>query len=437
MTGGHLLLIDASGIAHRSYWVDPGFRDSDGQPIGAILGFMKITWHLLGAAAADQPTHGAAVFDTPGKNFRHRLSPIYKANRPNRNEELGKQLMVMRHAAEALGLHSIEAPDVEADDTIATLAVRARAAGMRVTIVSSDKDMTQLVVDGEIEIYDPLQRRRLKTAEVIAKMGVPPAQIRHVQALAGDSVDNIIGVDGIGLERAAALIRRFGTVEKVLANAGECRWPGPRRQLEKPEVAARVRLNLKLTTLKRTVKLDAEPGDLVRAPIMKSHLEAMLKALDASHHMEAIFALDPQAARLVPHEPKPWAWWEKAVKGLADREALPIHPQAGFFQRVLVKGGPPMGASIWREEELDAEGKPTGMDVVRCQVAGKARDPFAEWVRLSMTPIKRSKFKYQEAAAAYDRAFRPGSPRANPTKPIKLSEQPVSRNPRPIKRKMT
>ena len=435
MAGEHLILIDASGIAHRSWHVDPGYRDTDGTPIGAILEFMRITWRLLGVARADQPTHGAAVFDTPGPNFRHALYAAYKGNRPDRDKELSKQLLVMRSAAEVLGLHSVEYPAVEADDTIATLAVRARKAGMRVTIVSSDKDMTQLVVDGEIEIYDPVKKRRLGEAEVITKMGVPPKMVQHVQALSGDETDNIIGVPGVGGERAAALVRRFGGIEAVLAHAGECRWPGVRRELLKGTWQERVRLNLKLTTLKRAVKLDVDPMALTMQPVMKSHLQAILKALDASHHMEAIFQLDPQASRLVPHEPKPWAWWEAAVKGLTLRTQLPIHPQAGFYQTKLVRGGPMVGAAIWREEEKDADGTPTGMDIVRCEIAGKARDPFAEWVRLSMYPIPRSEFKYREAAAAYDRLYRPESPRANPTKPIVLAAQPASRNPRPIRRK--
>ncbi len=333
-------------------------------------------------------------------------------------------------------MHPVEAEGYEADDVIATLAVRAKKAGMRVTIISSDKDMGQLVEDGHIEIVDPLAKRRMRAADIEAKMGVPPKLVAHVQALAGDAVDNIIGVDGVGIERAAALIRRFGSVEAVLANASECRWPGVRRQLMKPAVADRVRLNLKLTTLRKNVKLAEDPMAMPLAPIMKAHLVAMLKALGASHHMEAIFALDPQASRLVPHEPNPWAWWQAAVK-MGPVGLLPQTPQAGFYQRALVKGGPLMPAAIWREPELDADGKPTGQDVVRCEVNGKPRDPFAEWVRLSMKPILRSEFKFQEAAAAYDKAFRPESPRANPHKKIVLSEQPVSRNPRPIKRKST
>lgn len=430
--------MDASGFAYRAYWaLNPVYRDTDGEPIGAVLGFMGMSWRMIGAAEADKPTHAAAVFDFPGQTFRHKLDPLYKANRPAaRRSELSKQLTIMRSAAEVLGMQPIEAEGFEADDVIATLAVMARKAGMRVTIVSSDKDFGQLVVDDAIEIVDPLQKRRMRTAEITAKMGVPPKMVHHVQALSGDVADNIPGVPGVGAERAAALVRRFGGVDAVLARASEVRWPGVRRELLKEKWQERVRLNLKLTTLKRAIKLDIDPMTLTMQPVMKSHLVAILKALDASHHMEAIFQLDPKASRPVPHELKPWAWWEKALKG-GPQGLLPEAPQSGFYQRTLVRGGPMVHASIWREEEFDADGKPTGLDIVRCQIGGQPRDPFAEWVRLSMNPIPRAEFDYQEAAAAYDRVYKPASPRANPKKPIVLSEQPVSRNPRPIRRKKT
>lgn len=440
MTQPHILLMDASGFAYRAHHaMNPVYRDTDGEPIGAVLGFMSMSWRMLGAAAEDHPTHAAAVFDFPGPTFRHKLSPLYKANRPaSRHSELSAQLQIMRSAAEVLGMHPIEAEGFEADDVIATLAVRARKAGMRVTIISSDKDFGQLVEDGHIEIVDPLAKKRMRAADIEKKMGVPPKLVAHVQALAGDAVDNIIGVDGVGIERAAAMIRRFGNLEGVLANAKDCSWPSVRRLLVRPAVAEQVRLNLKLTTLKKTVKLDADPMAMPLVPVMKANLVTILKALGASHHMEAIFRLDPQASRLVAHEAKPWEWWEKALKGGANRALLPTDPQAGFYRTTLVRGGPPVGAAIWRETELDSDSKPTGMDVVRCEINGKPRDPFAEWVRLSMYPIPRSDFKFREAAAAYDRVYNPTSPAANPEKKIVLSEQPVSRNPRPVtKRKST
>jgi 5'-3' exonuclease len=430
MTQRHLLLMDASGFAHRAYHaLAPVYREQEGEPIGAVLGFLEIGWRMLGAAAADQPTHAAAVFDFPGPTFRHKLSPTYKANRPPaRRAELAKQLPIMHSAAEVLGMTALQKEGFEADDIIATLAVRARKAGMRVTIVSSDKDFGQLVVDGAIEIVDPLQKRRMGEADIVKKMGVIPKLVPAVQAIWGDAVDNIIGVPGAGMERASALVRRFGSLEAVLANAKDCRWPAVRHHLVKPEVQERVRLNLKLATLRRNVALDVAPEALVMAPVMKAHLQAILKALGASHHMEALFRLDPKMVRIVPHVAQPWAWWEEELKIPGQR--LTEDPQAGFFETTLVKGGPRVQARIWREAELDADGEPTGMDVLRCEIAGKPRDPFAEWVRLSMKPIKRSEYRYQEAMVAYDRTYRPDSPRANPARPIDLLKQPAPRNPK-------
>jgi len=427
----HLLLLDASGFAYRAFHAtNPVYRAKDGEPIGAVLGFMGMSWRLLGAAEADKPTHGAAVFDAPGKNFRHTLAPDYKANRPvARNVELSGQLQYMRHAAETLGLHPVEATGFEADDVIATLATQAKAAGMRTTIVSSDKDFGQLVEDGWIEIFDPLQKRRMLAADIEAKMGVPPAMVPHVQALWGDTVDNIIGVDGVGRDKAARLVRRWGGVEAVLASAKEVRWIPVRDQLLKKPVAERVRLNLKLTTLRRNVKLAAAPTDLVLEPIMRSHLTEIMRALGAPHYMEAIFALDPQMARVVEHVADSEGWWREELAHPG--QALPEMPQSGYFQRKLVRGGPFVPARIWREPHIDAEtGQPSGMDVLRCEVGGKVRDPFAEWTRLSMTPIKKSDFEFGKADAAHAKKWRPDSPAANPGKPIDLLSQPKPTNPR-------
>jgi 5'-3' exonuclease len=429
----HLLLIDASAIAYRAFHAaNPVYRSSDGQPVGAVLKFMEISWRLLGAAEADKPTHGAAVFDCPGKTFRHRLDPQYKANRdPARKVELGDQFPFMRHAAETLGLHPVERKGFEADDVIATLAVRAKRLGMRVTIVSSDKDFGQLVEDGKIEIVDPLARRRMREADIRRKMGVPPHRVADLQALWGDAVDNIPGVPGVGKEKGAQLIRAFGDLEGVLARADECGWPQVRAQLKRH--ADRARLNMKLTTLRRDVILSVDPGDLGLAPVMKAHLVEILKALEASHYMEAIFALDPQMTRLVPHAKDPEEWWreELAAKG----QPVPETPQAGCYERKLVHGAPFVPARIWRIEEVDDDGRLTGMDILRCDLGGKPKDPFAEWTRLAMRPISREDYDHAVADVAHLRKWQPDHPKANPTQKPDLSAQPVSRNPNPVRKR--
>lgn len=435
MTGGHLLLVDASGFAYRAFHsANPLYRE-DGQPIGAVLAFMGMVWRMLGAAEADKPTHGAAVFDFPGKNFRHELFPAYKANRaPARSLELKDQFPFMRHAAETLGLHVVEAKGFEADDVLATLAVRATKAGMRTTIVSSDKDMGQLVIDGKVEIMDPLQKRRMLEADIVQKMGVPPPLVPHLQALWGDAVDGIPGVDGIGRQRAAALVRRFGDVESVLAHVEDIRWPQIKRLLKDRKVAAQIRLNLQLTTLRQNVRLRVTPAELTLEPIMRTHLVEILRVLEASHHMEAIFALDPQMTRVVPHVGDSECWWREEM--VARGQAVPELPQAGYYQRKMVKGGPFVPARIWREVETDGiPPRPTGMDILRCEVGEKARDPFAEWVRLSMSPIARTEFDFLKAKSAHAKKWDPTAPAANPSKPIDITQHPVSRNPRPLRKK--
>ena len=267
----HLLLVDASGVAYRAWaTANPVNRPSDGQPIGAVLQFMKIIWRMMGAAEADKPTHGAAIFDAPGGYFRHDIFPAYKAGRAEaRDVELEDQLQVMRMAADALGLRAIEKLGFEADDLISTLAAQARLRGWRTTIVSSDKDFSQCVVDGHIEIVDPLQKRRILEADVLARWEVPPPLVTTVQALAGDSADKIPGVDGLGPRRAAALVRRFGHLDNIIAHADEIRWPGVRSYLKRKHKHGTdvsrtglewLRVWMELVTLRQDVELFDDLG---------------------------------------------------------------------------------------------------------------------------------------------------------------------------------
>lgn len=441
---GHLLIIDASGFAHRAFHsgASPVHRFKDGQPLGAALGFMGLVWRLLGTVQSDRPTHGAAIFDAPGKTFRHRLAPDYKANRPiARSMELADQIPIMHHAAETLGLKPIEAAGYEADDILATLATRARAAGMRVSLVTSDKDLGQCVEDGWIEIWDPMAQikdangnvvgkgRRLFAADVEAKFGVPPALVPHVQALWGDSVDNIIGVDGVGKDKAARLVRRYGSVEGILKAVKEIRWAHVRLELLKKPVQERVRLNLKLATLRRNVKLPVELDELLLEPIMRSHLTEILRVLGAPHYMEAIFALDPQMARTVPPEANPEGWWREELAHPG--QTVPEAPQSGFYWRRLVGGGPLVGARIWREPHMDTEtGEASGMDILRCDVGGRPHDPFAAWPGLANRPIMQSEYDFMAAKASHAKKWLPDSAAANPGKAINLRAEPLSLNPR-------
>ena len=210
----HLLLVDATGIAHRAFHAYPkgSYRDEDGLPNWALVGFVQIMQHILKASNEDLPSHGAAVFDPEGPTFRHTLFPTYK-DRPGRAAELKAQLPFMHHAADALGLKSVCVEGFEADDVIATLAERAARAGWRATIVSSDKDFCQLVRNGSVEIVEPVTKQRIREAGVRTKFGVDPALVPDVQALWGDAVDTIPGVDGVGGKRAGD--RRASCRERV------------------------------------------------------------------------------------------------------------------------------------------------------------------------------------------------------------------------------
>lgn len=431
----HLLLVDCSAFAYRAFYSQPAMRRQiDGEPTGAVLGFMSLIWRMLGAAQADPPTYGAAVFDYPGPTFRHKLFPAYKSNRdPSRSVELEKQLPMMRPVAEVLGLTPVEYKGFEADDVIATLAARAKAVGIRTTIVSSDKDFGQLVEDGVIEIVDPMQKlrdpakssRRL-VADVIKKFGVPPAQVPDVQALAGDSVDGIPGVPGVGLDKAARLIRQFGSLAEVLKRYRECPWPGVRHQLAKKGTDAK--LYLKLTTLRRNVPVDVEFADMPLRPIMRSHLIEVVKALNPNARVEELFGLDLQDVRVVERVDDQWEWWREELA--APGQQLPALPQSGYYKTRLVHGGPWVPARIWREPQTDAEGRDMGFDLLRCEINGKPKDPMQHFTRLSMYPIRQSEFQFQVADYAHARDYRPEDPKANPAQPIDLTKQPAPRNPR-------
>lgn len=428
MTQNHILIVDASGFAYRAFHTSSaGYRESDGEPIGAVLNFISMVWNLRGAAEADPPTHGVAVFDYPGKNFRHKISPQYKANRPaSRRTELSKQLIVMRSVADVLGLAPIEKKGFEADDLVCTIATRARKAGMRCTIVSSDKDFAQCVEDGWIEIVDPLQKRRILSADVEKKMGVLPAQVADVQALAGDAVDNIIGIPGLGIERAAGLIRRFETLEGVLENRNKARWPSVRIALQKH--AGRARMNLKLTTLRRDVPIAVDFDDILIKPVQRAHIEELGKALGAPNRVAAIFSTERKTHRTVDAVEDPFEWHREEL--LAPGQRLPDAPQVGYYQRRLQKGGVFVPARIWREPETDFMGKETGKEVLRCEVGGQMRDANSEWGRLAMHPISEETYRYEKADADHAKKYRPGDPKATPHVRPDIMKMPARHNPR-------
>jgi DNA polymerase-1 len=218
----HLYLVDGSGYIFRAYHALPPLtRKSDGLPVGAVSGFCNMLLKLLNdMGAAQTPTHLAVIFDASGKTFRNDIYDQYKAHRPPAPEDLRPQFPLVREAVRAFDIPAIELEGFEADDLIATYAVEAAKTGARVTIVSSDKDLMQLV-GGTIDMVDTMKDKFIGPDEVLEKFGVAPDKVIDVQSLAGDSADNVPGVPGIGIKTAAQLIDEYGDLDTLLARASE------------------------------------------------------------------------------------------------------------------------------------------------------------------------------------------------------------------------
>jgi DNA polymerase I len=279
--GDHLFLVDGSGYIFRAYHALPPInRKSDGLQLNAVFGFCNMLWKLLrDMKAEDKPTHLAVVFDLSEKTFRTDMYPDYKAHRPDPPDDLKPQFGLIRQAVHAFDLPCLEQKGFEADDLIATYVRQACEAGATSTIVSSDKDLMQLVNDSVI-MYDTMKDKKIGHAEVIEKFGVPPDKVIEVQALIGDSTDNVPGVPGIGVKTAAQLIGEYGDLETLLKRASEIKQDKRRQTLI--DNADKARLSKKLVTLDANVKLDVPIGDLaVHEPDYKL-LIAFLKAMEFS-----------------------------------------------------------------------------------------------------------------------------------------------------------
>ena len=243
-----LWMIDASAYIFRAYHALPPLtRKSDGLPVGAVQGYCNMLWKLLkDMKGADGPTHLVAIFDHSDKTFRNTLYDQYKAHRPPAPEDLVPQFPLVREATAAFGVHCVELPGYEADDLIATYACKARDAGGEAVIVSSDKDLMQLI-GGGVVMWDPMKDRRLAEPEVFEKFGVGPEKMIDLQALIGDSVDNVPGAPGIGPKTAAQLLDEYGDLDALLARAGEIKQPKRRETLI--NFADQIRLSRELVRL--------------------------------------------------------------------------------------------------------------------------------------------------------------------------------------------
>jgi DNA polymerase-1 len=257
----HLYLVDGSGYIFRAYHALPPLtRKSDALPVGAVSGFCNMLVKLLNDMGAQEtPTHLAVILDASGKSFRNEIYPEYKAHRPPAPEDLVPQFPLVREALKAFDIPAIELAGFEADDLIAAYATKAADDGARVTIVSSDKDLMQLVSDN-IDMVDTMKDKFIDAAGVVEKFGVGPESVIDVQALAGDSVDNVPGVPGIGIKTAAQLIEEYGDLDTLLARAGEIKQNKRRENLI--EFAEQARISRELVTLKRDTPMPVGFGDM-------------------------------------------------------------------------------------------------------------------------------------------------------------------------------
>ena len=277
--GDHVVLIDGSAYIFRAYHALPPLtRTSDKLPIGAVAGFCNMLWKLVRAQGFEpKPTHLAVVFDKSEQTFRKDIYPLYKAQRPDLPEDLRPQFPLIREATRAFDLACVEQDKYEADDLMATYAELAKAKGALVTIISSDKDLMQLV-DARVRMYDPMKDRAIGAEEVVEKFGVGPEKVVDVQSLAGDSVDNVPGVPGIGIKTAAQLLAEYGDLDTLLARAGEIKQTKRRENLI--EFADQARLSRELVTLKRDVPLDVPLDDIAVVEPEGRRLIAFLKAME-------------------------------------------------------------------------------------------------------------------------------------------------------------
>jgi len=334
--GDHVFLVDGSSYIFRAYHALPPLnRKSDGLQVNAVLGFCNMLWKLLRDMPPDnRPTHLAIIFDKSEITFRNKLYPDYKAHRPPAPDELIPQFALIREAVRAFDLPCLEQVGFEADDLIATYVREACERGATATIVSSDKDLMQLVTDC-VTMYDTMKDRRIGIAEVIEKFGVPPEKVVEVQALAGDSTDNVPGVPGIGVKTAAQLIVEYGDLETLLKRAGEIKQPKRREALI--ENAEKARISRQLVLLDDKVKLDVQLDELAVHEPDARKLIAFLKAMEFS-------TLTRRVAEYSQIDP-------------AD-----IEPDAGMKSGASVFASPPLGASgdLFAPSPLAGEGRGGG-----------------------------------------------------------------------------
>ncbi|QWG18063.1 DNA polymerase I [Bradyrhizobium sediminis] len=381
--GDHVFLVDGSSYIFRAYHALPPLnRKSDGLQVNAVLGFCNMLWKLLRDMPPDnRPTHLAIVFDKSEITFRNKLYPDYKAHRPPAPDDLIPQFSLIREAVRAFDLPCLEQGGFEADDLIATYAREAGERGATTTIVSSDKDLMQLVTD-KVTMYDTMKDRRIGIPEVIEKFGVPPEKVVEVQALAGDSTDNVPGVPGIGVKTAAQLIAEYGDLETLLKHAGEIKQPKRREALIGN--AEKARISRQLVLLDDKVKLDVPLAELAVHEPDARKLIAFLKAMEFS-------TLTRRVAEYSQIDPSDVEADARNASGASGKSAGSSPPPPRAAEGDLFGDQAPPGSANGKSgaSAVGKEGKPDRSNVVLTPHALAAAR--AEAAR--KTPVDRNKYQ--------------------------------------------
>ena len=288
----HFYLIDGSGYIFRAYYALPPLtRKSDGLPVGAVSGFCNMLFKLLEDSKSDQnlekPTHFAVIFDSARKNFRNEIYSEYKGNRSDAPDDLVPQFDYIRKSVEAFNLPSIELINYEADDLIATYVEQILAEGAKATIISSDKDLMQLF-KMNVRIYDPMKNKFITSEDVNIKFGVGPEKVVDVQALAGDSTDNVPGVPGIGVKTAAELINEYGTLENLLKNSNKIKQNKRRETLIVNREKAII--SKKLVTLKKDVPVENNIHEFELKSVNKDKLYSFLREMEFNRLLSSVIS---------------------------------------------------------------------------------------------------------------------------------------------------
>ncbi|MDA7783900.1 DNA polymerase I [Candidatus Pelagibacter sp.] len=288
----HFYLIDGSGYIFRAYYALPPLtRKSDGLPVGAVSGFCSMLFKLLEDSKSNEnlqkPTHFAVIFDAARKTFRNEIYSDYKANRSEAPDDLAPQFEYIRKSVVAFNLPSVDLPNYEADDLIATYVEQILAKGAKVTIVSSDKDLMQLYRKG-VRIFDPMKNKFITSEDIVTKFGVGPEKVIDVQSLAGDSSDNVPGVPGIGVKTAAELINKYGTLEKLLDNAKEIKQNKRRETLIENKDKAII--SKKLVTLMKDAPVERKIEEFHLKEIDKDKLHKFLREMEFNRLLSSVIS---------------------------------------------------------------------------------------------------------------------------------------------------